>query len=284
MPAWSNYANGVLFAPSTAYPNYDEPIMGNAPNCSCIASMSSYAWTSPQVLKLQRLSNMTQIIFPNAGTVQMTSLLWLEGGNFVYSRDLYSPASNYEIWPSLYEKAYKKIIQGITTSLPEPNMAEANWYNFSLTPLQYMTGWAPDLTNLAGMSVGAVETKLGSCCEWDANNSAQTKYPGIAWTAAAAGTNPAGQIYQNHSYSILGLYSDAAGQKWVILRDPKRTPGNPAGALNLPNGVWPVYYGWYNKGIGKINPHNITVPLSNGTFGITTTTFKNLFSAFGFVR
>jgi len=275
MAAWSNYPNGVLFSPSTSYPNYDEPIQGGAPNCSCIAGMSSLAWVYPFIIKQNMAMN--QVIFPAAGAIQQDAQIWLDSGNFVYARDLFSPAPSNEIWPSLLEKGYAKLIQG-TASGAQPNMAAANWNNFSLAPLVSMTGWNADVTNIgAGLDVAS---KLGSYCWWS-NNSAQTKFPGIAWTANAAGTNPGGQIFQNHSYSILGLYNDAAGQIWVILRDPKRT-GAPAGALTI--GTWTLSHANYYRGSGPYNSANILVPLINGTFGITTDSFKALFAGFGFVR
>ena len=109
---------------------------------------------------------------------------------------------------------------------------------------------------------------IKSYCDGYVNNSAQTMFPGIAWTGA-------------HTFSILGVNN--AGGKWIIVRDPMANNGyKPAGTLGAAN--WNVTHRNYNAGAAIPGTASVmAIPLANGIYGVNAANFTGFVTNFAFV-
>ena len=298
---WKPYANAKLNDPVNSLPTFDDPWMGAATNCSCIAGMASLAWVYPQLI-MQNLGVDYSVSFynpaPPTQPIPQTNQLYQDGtGSLKYAKSRTAT----EFWPSFYEKAYKKLLIPVY-NLNEPDMA-GDWHNLSAYPMVRMTGWTDSTNQAIPGTADQIWTALTAICAplespaGPGTNSAQTKYPALAFTKnAAAGLTDTKEPYTSHSYSILGLYQDA-NNKYVILRDPKASnvvwnDPTPKTYALLTSSPWKVKHANYNKLRQAIAGSQgiIDIALNNWIFGLKIAsananeyTFQNLFSSFAYI-
>ncbi|MEI6292209.1 MAG: hypothetical protein WCP36_00905 [Methanomicrobiales archaeon] len=305
---WKAYPNAKINDPVNTLPTVDDAWMGAAANCSCIAGMASIAWVYPQSINQNLLADYSAKFYSPAPTTQpipQTANLYQDGnGALKYAKSRTST----EFWPSFYEKAFKKLLTGVYGKDTEPDMT-GDWHNISAYAMSRMTGWA-DSTNLAIPGTAAnIWTALKNICAplespGGANTlSAQTKYPALAFTkSSGAGLTATNEPYTSHSYSILGIYQDAAGSQYVILRDPKasdvtwNTLPSPKKYPKLTTSPWVVKYANYEQKNPRLplagTLATVNMALNNWIFGLKIAsadanespyTFPNLFSSYAYI-
>jgi hypothetical protein len=282
--AWNSYPNQKIFNPTPnlanpigTFPQYLDPVQGNCNNCHLIAALSSLAWVFPQkiVQSIARTANpaVDQVTFYNpVVNVLMNETVWTQANQYLYTRS--ADYQSGELWPALYEKAYAKLLLGQIAQLPDPaDPGTIGWGAKSISPLQRISGYggagqyATGEAFPAGGPYADWFDVIRSYCDSYVNNSAQTMFPGIAWTGA-------------HTFSILGVNN--AGGKWIIVRDPLANNSNkPAGTLGAAN--WNVSHSNYNA--GHIIPGTtaaMAIPLANGIYGVSAAAFKGFVTNFAF--
>ncbi|HVP93902.1 MAG TPA: hypothetical protein VMS89_01885 [Methanoregulaceae archaeon] len=299
---WMPYPNATLFDTT---PVVDDPWMGAAANCSCIAGMASLAWVYPQWILQNLFADYSANFFspnPAAQPLPQTNNLYQNAsGGLKYAKSRTST----EYWPSYYEKSYKKLLLGIVAKNNEPNM-DGDWNNLSAYAMARMTGWNDSGNQAIPGTAADIWNALKAICAplsspGGANTfSAQTKYPAIAITKSNGnpGLNLDREPYASHSYSLLGLYQDAGSNQYVILRDPKSSdvtwPATPNSYALLNNSPWVVTYANYDRRnprqpiAGTVTTKNIA--LNNWIFGLKITstnpndfTFQKLFNTFAYI-
>jgi hypothetical protein len=281
---WNIYPGGQIYNPQpnpadqiNTYPRYLEPVQGSCDNCHLVAALSSLAWVNPQkiVASLARTADpsVDQVAFNNQN-VQMYEKVWIDGITYKYTRSSEYPTG--ELWPALYEKGYVKLLNAQYNKDPEPpDPGTVNWGAKSVVPLQRISvgygALGQYLTNEAFPKGGPYADwfdVIQTYCDAYVNNSAQAKYPGIAWSGV-------------HTFSILGLSNK--GGKWIIVRDPMVNDNKkPAGTFGDAN--WTVSHKNYNVGAAiPGTTATIVVPLANGIFGVSAANFAGFVTNFAFV-
>lgn len=264
------------------FPTYTDPVQGIARNCYLVASLASMAWVNPANIT-KRISTTSKngqtgenVSFTQGpGTVFVSRKFCLDAnGNFQYCRS----SQGGELWPSIYEKAYARafLIGG---------PSESNWDTFNWDAVSWEGNSLQGLARLysgSSFQYAASSIDSGGILNSFVDPYGKTKYPAIAWTPP--GGNPSG-ISSDHTYSLLGVYPGPSNPTHVLLRDPRAVGKPSSGVLN--SGTWNLTVNSYYQDGGTDASYGVpinAVPLSNGTFGLQTSVFKQHFQSFGFVK
>ncbi|KAI0012535.1 cysteine proteinase [Xylariaceae sp. FL0662B] len=205
---------------------FADPIQGTSSNSWLIASIFSVFWSNPAIIN--RSTHVSGSTSDREGKKPTLSIKFFDKGGRNNSstttvkvdyevpisnstdRPLYSRSSDgYEIWPSLYEKAFAKWISGeedITqTHNGDPIKAMAQMNNKD--PHYYFTD-----KHSGSELVGLVR----SC---SVNH--RTISPMAAWTHATGNMYRGTNLVANHAYSVLGWINEGQEEKqYIITRNP----------------------------------------------------------------
>jgi hypothetical protein len=263
--AWGG-TNGQYYS-DRANPEFDDPVQGTAcPNCSFVAGLSALAWVNPAYVKGNILNALNQIKFYNwpdrAQPWGFSPNIWAPSAEFCHSSE-----AN-ELWPAYYEKAYASCALN-THGDPADKVAYIGSLggSASVTALNRIT---PNQWSFFGPWVGdfytSINTLLSGASPYPngAGSSRQAKYPILVATG-------------NHTYSVLGTYTNAAQTTYIILRNPN-TGGAPGGVLLA--GPWWVNYRTYAGGQPTSDPIWTAINLANGVFGIEKGSFAAYFQSY----
>jgi hypothetical protein len=223
--------------------------------------------------------------------------------------------SDWELWSTLYEKAYSMFLNRPASSLPgatgtvsDPDMTTNFPSGDPLLSLFHITKMKWDFTsnNTIGQPSAFLTAnfpQFGFTTSYQAlnkdltgniGNSRKTIYPTVAWTYTSrpacsdtvfgAGKNPYGNdlIVARHSYSILGSLTVNA-KDYIVLRNPwgPNYIGDPAGIITgyLATGSFTPAAG-ISLDLGR-KPNGVT---GDGIFALETKAFDCCFRGFGWVQ
>jgi hypothetical protein len=260
-----NPAAGAYFINNV---KFNDPVQGTScPNCSLIAGLSALAWVNPTFLKSNIIDANNQVRFYN----------WASRGQpWAFSPNMWVPATDFchssqanELWPAYVEKAYVSCALN-THGDPADKATYLSALDGSacvtalnrLTPNQwsFFTPWVGDFySSINNLLSGASTYPNG------AGSSRQAKYPILVATG-------------NHTYSVLGTYTNAAQTTYIILRNPSTGGGAPGGVLLA--GPWWVNYSTYANGHPTSDPVWTAIDLANGVFGIEKGSFAAYFQSY----
>ncbi len=259
-----------------------DPIQGAVANCYYIAALSAVAWAMPyRITHLTRATGQTQQQFtnmirfykPDSGgqvdkEIEVTDSVPLNTatGAFIYCRS--SEAG--EIWPAVYEKAYAKLLTGITGD--HPDITATAWGDCVWATAQ--------LTGGQRFSYGTTSHSADQL--WDivrANSLSQRTFnPMTAWTYSSGDASEKKIVYgdanivASHCYTVLG-WTYRNDRKYIVLRNPW---GNTEATVQtLDETVWFYDISWWR-------PIDMTTP--DGTFAIEASAFKTYFAGIGVVK
>lgn len=224
--------------------SYCDPIQGAADNCSFIASLSSAAWVTTFIPYNLTLTNgkYTVRFQPRNVPYAVTPDLWYDPAanpKLKYARSRVET----EIWPGIYEKAYALYLKGGSVC----DMAELNRTNLNLWP----GNAAPPLYTLLGYRVNT--SNIGT--DWSLSFNAikalvkpvtpQISRPTVIWTKTgiAEGTD---EMKPDHSYSVFGIFTDAANKEYLVLRNPSGQNYNQNNPNVIDNANWKVLQNYWN--------------------------------------
>jgi hypothetical protein len=281
---------------------YSDPIQGCLPDCFFIAALSSYAFAPPPNAWITKNQTVNPYKFQFWSPPQViggptikdtltpvTDKLPLKANQLIHARSI----PDKEIWPNLWEKAYATWNWWVSGGKQVGQYNDSPAYNIickgnpylallNLTGLKYdNTNWlttdpvfGSDPTVPAGQAIyNKIATTL---CQ----NTTIAKKPAVAMTYdPLTDPVPAGVTYSdttivaNHSYSLLGVYTQAStGDKYIVLRNPW---GQKAGAGD------PVLTG-SQLAVGSWN--GVTLDYrGDGIFGLLIDKFQTHFKGFGWV-
>ena len=216
---------------------YADPVQGkkvledSSCNCEFIAALSSIAWVTGGVPEAQVLANGSfRITFYDDEThlpvgTNVTPNLWYnpEKNLLLNARSL----SVTDIWPGIYEKAY------IKKYYPEENACKSHQIEWPGNP-------KPALIRLTGLGENPGDKDPVS---FDAIKSlvigGQISRPMVLWTKTDIedGTD---EMVHNHSYSVFGIFTDAANKEYLVLRNPQGKNNNTDNPNVIDNAIWQV--------------------------------------------
>jgi hypothetical protein len=259
-----------------------DPVQGAVANCYYIAALSAVAWATPYRIKhMTRAVGQAQPLFTNMirffkpdsnGTldkeIEVTDSVPLNTatGGFIYCRS--SEAG--EIWPAVYEKAFAKLVTGISGDHPDITA----------------TGWGDCVRATAQLNGGQrfyYDTASRSGTDlWNIVRSNSLSYrtfnPMTAWTYSSGAASDKKIVYADanivasHCYTVLGwAYRD--GVEYIILRNPW---GNTEATTSVLTGnVWLYDISWWRP---------INLATVDGTFAISASAFKTYFAGLGVAK
>jgi hypothetical protein len=259
-----------------------DPIQGAVANCYYIAALSAVAWALPYRIShltratgqtQQQFTNMIRFYKPDSGgqldrEIEVTDSIPLNTatGGFIYCRS--SEAG--EIWPAVYEKAYAKLLTGISGD--HPDITATAWGDCIWATAQ-LTGGQRFYYGTSSHSADQL---------WDivrANSlSRRTFNPMTAWTYSSGDASEKKIVYgdanivASHCYTVLG-WAYRNERKYIVLRNPW---GNTEATVQtLDATVWFYDISWWR-------PINMTTV--DGTFAIEASAFKTYFAGIGVVK
>ncbi|MEI7433920.1 MAG: hypothetical protein WCJ93_06695 [Methanomicrobiales archaeon] len=267
-------AVGGLYSDS-ANPEFDDPVQGTlCQNCSLIAGLSALAWVNPTYIKDNISINQVRFYNWQERAQQpwgFSPTIWAPSAQFCHSPEAF------ELWPAYYEKAYVSCALNIHG---DPTQAQ---YTSTLDGAASITA----LNRITQPQWSAFAAWGGDFYQFLSSNnllSGESNYP-PAKTAPLAGKSrqvlyPILVSTANHTYSVLGTYTNAAGTTYLILRNPK---GNAVGAA--PGGTlladpWWVNYISHNAAGNATAPVWTKINLTNGVFGIKKEDFGTYFQKY----
>jgi hypothetical protein len=282
---------------------YDDLIQGCLPDCFFVAALSAFAWAiRAQDKFLENLGHPTSYTFYVPQTDANGNLVVggtiTQDATFSITADIplirpytlvFSRSNDYkEIWPSLYEKAFATWVycrkNGITPSpTVKPSYLPICQGN-PVAALVNITGKPFTSYNTNIMGDGDSYNKIRT--QFTANGSIKTQYPTVAWTYETA---PGGVSYNNdvivanHSYTVLGVYPQAAPadltKTYIVLRNPfGQSKGDPKTGLdtNLPSDAfYKENWGPLGRSLGDT---------TDGIFALKDPVFRKYFAGFGWVK
>ena len=276
-PPVGSWQDGGRFFNEAA--EFFDPVQGAVANCYFIASLSAVAWSKPyQIKNLTRATGqnnqqfVNEIVFykPDSGgvvdqAIEVTDAIVMNNGMPVYA----SSSESGEIWPAVYEKAFACFVTGSTND--HPNILATGWGDCVLASAQ-LTGGQRSYFGNAGMSAHDIwQTIRGHSL------GGRTFQPMTAWTYGSGDDSPDHVSYADanvvgsHCYTILG-WDYRNGTEYVVLRNPwgqhEMTVGILAGTTSMYDISW-----W----------RPIALAPNDGTFAVTSATFKSYFAGFGVV-
>lgn len=258
-----------------------DPIQGAVANCYYIAALSAVAWAMPyRISHLARATGPAQQVFtnmirfynPDSGgaverEIEVTDAVPVSAsGSFIYCRS--SEAG--EIWPAVYEKAFAKLVTGVSGD--QPDVTATAWGDCVMATAR-LTGGTRSYYDTAGRSADAL---------WDLVRSnslgGRTFNPMTAWTYSSGEATERKVVYSDanivasHCYAVLGWdYRD--GRKYIILRNPwgntEATVGVLAGTAVLFDISW-----WRPIALADVD----------GTFAIEASAFRTYFAGLGVAK
>jgi len=298
--AWTDYIDYPGGTYLSGAPHIDDVVQGCVPDCYYLASLYSLAWVKPSSITNQTPPFKFTFYYP-PGTPNNTSTFPIPapaisvdkghlplkkitlsegkiGYNFVYAR---STTPSYEIWPSIYEKAYAKFI-GVPSADGDADHPDISKIGEG-SPFQ-------TLVNLTGLNL-ALDDKTSLTTSYNSGDDIYTKIKAAmcsggkkATKAGVAFTYRNGQysedkIVANHTYSILGVHTEippgsTITKKYIVLRNPYgptwyQDPEMYDDEGSLARGVW--------------SPLAYKLDKEDGIFGLRADLFKSYFEAFGWV-
>lgn len=258
-----------------------DPIQGAVANCYYIAALSAVAWAMPyRIRHLTRalgaaqdsFTNMIQFFRPDSGgvvdrAIEVTDTVPVNAsGNMIYARS--SEAG--ETWPAIYEKAFAKLVTGISGD--HPDILATAWGD-CVHATARLTGGHREYHDTANNSADHL---------WDLvrgnSQGGRTFNPMTAWTYGSGSDAPKKVVYADanvvgsHCYTILGWdYRD--GRKYIILRNPW---GNTEATVqNLTGTSWLWDVSWWRP---------ITLAVVDGTFAVEASAFKQYWAGLGVAK
>ena len=258
-----------------------DPVQGAVANCYYIAALSAVAWAMPyRIGHLTRamgqpqesFTNMIRFYTADSGgvverEVEVTDAVPLSmSGGFIYCRS----SESGEIWPAVYEKAFAKLVTGISGD--HPDITATAWGDCVLATAR-----------LTGGHRFYYDTPSRSADElWDlvrANSlGGRTFNPMTAWTYASGDASEKKIVYgdanivASHCYTVLGWdYRD--GRKYIVLRNPW---GNTEASVATLGGTTVLYdISWWRP---------IALADDDGTFAIEAWAFKTYYAGLGVAK
>jgi len=245
-----------------------DPVQGGSLfNCSLIAVLASLAWkqkigdqpTPPYKFKFYRYDQNNNVV---GDAISTDKRLPLDSkGMLMHAKS----ATQTEIWPALWEKAYYKWLEklaGIDTDTPD--YCNYNQWQSPVTLLFQLTAKSPYTIKSDGtssMNADAVFSDIDGVCDGCRSTTNRIiRYPAVAWTFDSAAANPANAanpsdppypysdstIKEQHCYSLLGVAGkkDSSGKwtdKYIVLRNPF---GPIKGDPNLPGFLYNAAIVW----------------------------------------
>jgi hypothetical protein len=258
-----------------------DPIQGAVANCYYIAALSAVAWAMPyRITHLtratgqaqQQFTNMIRFYKPDNGQldkeIEVTDSVPLNtaSGGFIYCRS--SEAG--EIWPAVYEKAYAKLLTGITGD--HPDITATAWGDCVWATAQ-LTGGQRFYYGTSSHSADQL---------WDivrANSlSRRTFNPMTAWTYSSGDASEKKIVYADanivasHCYTVLG-WAYRNDRKYIVLRNPW---GNTEATVQTLDATeWFYDISWWRQ---------IDMTTPDGTFAIEASALKTYFAGIGVVK
>ena len=280
-PGWTppggHWAAGGTFFRETA--EFFDPIQGAVANCYYIASLSAMAWATPfSIAHETRATGQNQDQFndqinfykPDTGgtldkAIQVSELLPLTmGDNYIYCRS--SEAG--ETWPSVYEKAFAKLVTGTATDMPD--ITKTAWGDCVWATAQ-LNGGSRHYFDTASRSADDLWNTLRSQCL-----SYRTFHPMTAWTYSSGDASPdhvdysSAHVVGSHCYTVLGwAYQDC--KRWIVLRNPWGNTEATASVLDATISMYDI--SWWRP---------ITLKTIDGVFAMEISAFKKYFAGFGY--
>lgn len=258
-----------------------DPVQGAVANCYFIAALSAVAWAKPyQIRHLTRaigqpqdsFTNLIRFYKPDSGGVvdkeiEVTDRVPVNSsGNFIYARS----SESGEIWPAVYEKAYAKLLTGVTHDYP--NILATAWGDCVWATAQ-LTGGRRYYYGTPSLSADQL---------WDLvrahSSGKRTIEPMTAWTYPSGDAAPkkvdysTGNIVGSHCYTVLG-WDYYNNKKYILLRNPW---GNTEASVATHSGtVWVYDVSWWRP---------INMAVIDGTFAIEAWAFKAYFAGIGVAK
>lgn len=284
---WGNLKNINEWTPANMYwkdmgvffnevAEYNDPIQGAVGNCYFICAIAAVAWATPYTIehKVRAIGtgetqkvNAIQFFSKGGGKDAPTKVIEVTDNTIVnnYNQPVYCRSNDsFEIWPSIYEKAFAKWITKNNTDKPDitqtaygdPVKAVAQLNN--KTPLYYYTS-----SRTPDQLWGVVREN---------SMSQKTINPMVAWTYGS-GNYSGSNIVANHAYTVLG-WTYVNNKKYIILRNPW--------GVTEPNGINSY------QGIVSFFDESFWRPINmignDGVFALEISAFKYYFAGLGVAK
>jgi hypothetical protein len=199
--------------------NKIDPIQGPAPNCAIIAALSAIAFVQPTYLKKTPDSNGNYWIPVDRKFYVLNP--YVCDGLSAYFWDV--------LWPAIWEKAYAAYKLQMKANTPITNdqldgICKIDWEIGPLGALELFLGrkGMGVARTVAQLDPGEILAEIkgyGYECGVGSGSWKVSKKM-VAWTYFALDYPWDETISANHSYTLLGIVNDAAGNPYIVLRNP----------------------------------------------------------------
>jgi hypothetical protein len=205
----------------------DDPFQGKRPDCWLIASMSAIAFQQPQLIESLVTANADGTVTvhfkdPDAGEPykQYDATVDVEVPADENKNYAYAYARNYELWPSLVEKAYVQ-------QFVENDYAKLDGGGRPAYGLELLTGLPGQRMGITDAQRKGVVTKTDGRTLGDARQTLFDTIRGLLASGAPVVANTGSQIdetkgppfVKSHSYPVLQAFEEN-GQHYFELRNP----------------------------------------------------------------
>jgi hypothetical protein len=282
--------------------DFRDPVQGVIGDCYLVAAISAVAWTDPQgwgnrvltavapggaadcQFEFNRLA-LPRTWMPSSVT---RKLPFTNSGAVPYTRSRTAAES----WPTLYEKAYLKWVEPFILGEPSANdyqrLDQRTFPHAACAQLMGL-GWSGNTGNMTfGLVIDAVQDHCTQPTQPDGADytSSVSHVPLTAWTfdsddpeypAVEDEFTVESQLVADHAYTVLGWCGNAAGEKWILVRNPWGRNPVHAGFFKGTQGASANERLWLT---GRNEPSLAEVRLNDGgVFGVPAALFSRCFKA-----
>ncbi|HMA05605.1 MAG TPA: C2 family cysteine protease [Methanomicrobiales archaeon] len=265
-----------------------DPVQGSCNDCYLIAALGAVAWTCPGQIRIPDPSGNISVHFWDTGRLAWSnwftaakteSLPVDESGNLFGARSMDAN----ETWPAVYEKLYA-LFRGVSPSDGGPDIAGNMPDGNALECLSALTGWKTVSLLTSSYSPDALWTALKP-----RTSGSKTMFPMVAWTYPnLPALQPGTAIMPKHSFPVLGIYTDAGGSNYLVLRNPRGSVTRNSGISMLDSGSWTFTETIFSApGVAmafpRPVPRTLSFNLGQGIFALAMKEVPAYFEGIGYV-
>jgi hypothetical protein len=282
--------------------DFRDPVQGVIGDCYLVAAISAVAWTDPQGWGNRVLTavapggaadcqfEFNRLALPRKWMPRSVTrkLPFVASGAIPYTRSRTATES----WPTLYEKAYLKWVEPFILGEPSANdyqrLDQRTFPHAACAQLMGL-GWSG---NTGNMTFSLVVDAVRQHCTPPTQpvgadyTSSVSHVPLTAWTfdgddrkypTVENEFTVESQLVADHAYAVLGWCGNAAGEKWILVRNPWGRNPVHAGYFKGTQGASANERLWLT---GRNEPSLAEVRLNDdGVFGVPAALFSKCFKA-----